>query len=66
MRSEDALVGTRVRIREDAGSPEPPGRHGKIVASYGSSGHAALDVLLDDGRTELFWFYQLEEAEKSA
>ena len=30
--------------------------------SFGSTDHPALDVRLENGRLELFWFYQLERA----
>ena len=33
---------------------------GTIEGSFGNPGHPALDVRLENGRRELFWFYQLD------
>lgn len=64
MESQEALPGTRVKISRDHRKPELRGMVGMILQSYGDPGHAALDVRLEDGRTELFWHYQLEKAER--
>ncbi|MGB3633283.1 MAG: hypothetical protein WA982_04535 [Rubrobacteraceae bacterium] len=59
-------IGTRVKVREDSGThPELRRQPGTIQASYGQPGYMALDVLLENGRSELFWQYQLEIAEES-
>ena len=37
-----------------------------VTAKRGHPEYLALDVLLEDGRTQLFWHYELEEtAEKT-
>lgn len=58
-------VGTRVRVREDSGThPELRRQLGTIKSGYGHPGYMALDVFLDNGRSALFWQYQLELVEK--
>jgi hypothetical protein len=64
MRSEDAWVGKRVRVSEDHRKASLRKREGTIVKRWGNPGHAALDVLLDDGALRLFWFHELEQAEE--
>jgi len=38
---------------------------GTIEHRFGQPKYLALDVLLDDGRSELFWPHGLESAEKA-
>jgi hypothetical protein len=66
MISEDALVGMRVRVRESLARADLRGIKGKIAGRWGSPHYVALDVLLDDGRTQLFWHYELEEIDELA
>jgi hypothetical protein len=55
-------IGARVKVREDCRCPaELRGMSGTVLASYGQPGYAAFDVLFDNGRTELFWQYELTE-----
>jgi hypothetical protein len=37
------------------------GQEGTIAKRWGDPAYSALDVDLDDGRSELFWHYELEE-----
>ena len=61
MRSEQAQIGTRVRVGEDSGlRSEWRGLTGTIRAKWGNPEYPALDVLLEDGRTQLFWHHELE------
>ena len=53
MISEKALIGMRVRVRESLPRSELRGRLGTIMERWGSPDYVALDVLLDDGRTQL-------------
>ncbi len=39
---------------------------GTIQKSYGAPEYLAVDVLLEDGQPELFWFHQLETANKKS
>lgn len=66
MLSEQAQVGKRVRVREGAlRRPTLPTSVGTIEKIWGDPNYVALDVLLDDGRSELFWHHELEEVDAS-
>jgi hypothetical protein len=60
--SEEALVGMRVRVRDSLQNVELRGLEGTITGRWGSPHYVALDVLLDDGHTQLFWHHELVEA----
>jgi hypothetical protein len=60
VQSHEARPGTAVRVRESYRKPELEGMSGIIEHCWGSPGHLALDVRLEDGRSELFWFHQLD------
>ena len=64
MRSEEARVGARVRVRETYRKPELRGLIGSIKQTYGDRAYRALEVQLEDGRSLLFWYYELEEPEQ--
>ena len=64
MKSEEALVGKRVRVREDHRKANLRGRRGTIVERWGNPSYAALDVLLDEGGWQLFWYHELEELDE--
>jgi hypothetical protein len=66
MMSEEALIGARVRVGESGWRSEWHGRTGTITAKWGNPEYLAFDVLLDDGRTQLFWYHELEEITKRA
>ena len=61
MTSEDALLGTRVEVREEHRVARFRKLRGTIRGRWGGSRHVAVDVLLDDGRMQLFWPLDLEE-----
>jgi hypothetical protein len=61
MLSEKAQIGNRVRIRADHRSTALRGMVGTIERRWDTPDYIALDVLLDDGRSELFWHHELEE-----
>ncbi len=61
MMSQEALIGMRVRVREDYRLAHLRGRRGTIKNRWGDPNYLALDVLLDDRRLELFWHHELEE-----
>ncbi len=54
--------GMRVRVVEDSRRPEFVGMLGTVKRSFGNPEYPALDVQLDNGRLELFWFHQLNTA----
>jgi hypothetical protein len=47
-------------VREGHWKSQFAGMHGTIQKCSGNSEHAAVDVLLEDGRSELFWLSNLE------
>jgi hypothetical protein len=62
IRSEEAQIGARVRVSEEYGwHSEWRGLRGTVKAKWGNPHYLALDVLLEDGRTQLFWHHELEE-----
>ena len=66
MLSEEARIGKRVRIRADHRSVPLRGLEGTIEKRWGNPAYVALDVMLDDGDSELFWYYELEEIAERA
>jgi hypothetical protein len=64
MRSEEAQVGKRVRIRNDHLTANLRGQEGTIARRWGNPYYTALDVLFDDGNWELFWFHELDEVDE--
>lgn len=61
MLSEEAQIGKRVRVRADHRMTPLRGLVGTIEKRWGDPSYTALDVLLDEGRSELFWHHELEE-----
>ena len=64
MLSEEALIGTRVRVSKSFLRTDLRGLEGTITGRWGSPGFLAFDVLLENGRSELFWHHELEEIEE--
>ena len=65
MEPHEALPGTAVRVMPDTRRTEFAGMWGTIEKSFGTTEHPALDVRLENGRLELFWFYQLDRASEA-
>ena len=61
MRSEEAQIGMRVRVSEALHRAELRGKVGMITRRWGDPHYVALDVLLDNGTSQLFWHHELEE-----
>jgi len=61
MRSEEAQIGKRVRVRTDYRKANLRAQEGTISKRWGDPAFTALDVLLDDGNWQLFWHHELEE-----
>jgi hypothetical protein len=56
-------IGMRVRVKRTYNSvPELQGQVGTINQRYGGVHHPAFKVWFEDGRSQLFWSHQLEEA----
>jgi len=65
MRSEDARIGARVRVGDSGLHSERRGLTGTVSQKWGNPEYLALDVQLEDGRTQLFWHHELEEISES-
>ena len=65
MQSNEALPGVVVRVREGQRRPQFAGMLGTITQTFGHPDYTAVDVLLEDGRAELFWHHQLDMAEEA-
>ena len=63
MQTQQARPGTMVRVREAYRKSELAGMRGIIKQRWGSPNYVALDVRLENGRSELFWIHQLEKAD---
>src|SRR5215212_1322428 len=61
MRSEEARIGAKVMVDEAGHGSEWRGLAGTIIGKWGHPEYLALDVLLDDGRTQLFWHHEVDE-----
>jgi hypothetical protein len=64
VRPEEAQIGKRARVRKDHRKAELRGREGTIAHRWGNPGQPALDVLLDDGHRQLFWYHELEPVDE--
>ncbi len=62
VQSQEARPGTAVRVKDSYRRPELEGMSGTIEQCWGSPEYLAVDVRLEDGRSELFWFHQLDTA----
>jgi hypothetical protein len=59
VQANEARRGTVVRVREGHWKSQFAGIRGTVQHLWGDSEHAAVDVLLADGRSELFWLSDL-------
>jgi hypothetical protein len=64
MKSEEAQIGKRVRVRNDHRKAELRGREGIIANRWGDPNYSAFDVLLDGSDWQLFWYHELEEVDE--
>ncbi len=61
MRTEEAFVGTQVRVRQEHRILERRGMVGNVVGRYGGAEYVAVDVRFPDGHHRLFQPSDLEE-----
>jgi hypothetical protein len=61
--AHEARPGMLVRVIEDRRRPAYEGKVDIVKGTFGNAHYPALDVQLEDGRMELFWYHQLEKAE---
>jgi hypothetical protein len=66
VRTEEARVGARVRVRPDYRKPQLRGAVGTIAKVWGAPNYAAVGVRFDDGRSELLWRHEVEEIREEA
>ena len=59
MQANEARRGTMVRVKEGHWKRQFAGMKGTVQHLWGNLEHAAVDVLLEDGRSELFWLADL-------
>lgn len=59
MQANEARRGTVVRVRDGHWKSQFAGMRATVQNLWGNSAHAAVDVLLEDGRSELFWLPDL-------
>ena len=55
-------ISMRVRVKRTYSMPERNGQVGTINQRYGGVHYPAFKVWFEDGRSELFWSHELEEA----
>ena len=55
-----------MRVGDSLVRGELKGKEGTIRRRWGAANCVALDVKLDDGRSQLFWHHELEEIEGDA
>jgi hypothetical protein len=64
MRSEEICTGLSVRVSSSSGSAQKQnGKVGTVVHIYGNPSYVAVDVAFDDGSSDLFWHYQVDNHE---
>ena len=66
MKVQEARPGVAVRVVDDVWRSEFGGMRGTVEHSWGHPTHPALDVRLENGRSELFWFHELEMVQEKA
>jgi hypothetical protein len=64
MKSEEAQLGKRVKLRKGHRTANLRAQEGTIAKIWGNPAYTALDVLLDDGDWQLFWYHELEEVDE--
>jgi len=64
MRSNEVQIGMLVQISERYRTVEYRGQTGVVQQRYGNVNYAAFDVQFGDGRSELFWHHEFEEAQE--
>jgi hypothetical protein len=61
----EARTGTTVRVKEGYRKRDLVGMRGTVQKCWGNPDYLAVDIELEDGRSELLWFHQLEVLEGS-
>jgi hypothetical protein len=61
LKSYEAYTGITVQVKEKHWKSKFDGMRGTVEHKWGHPDHPALDVRLENGRLELFWFHELEK-----
>jgi hypothetical protein len=64
MELQEARSGTLVRVKEGYRKTDLVGKRGTVRKCWGHPDYSAVDIELEDGRSELVWFHQLEVVEQ--
>ena len=64
LQAYEARRGEVVQVRHGHWKDEFAGMRGTIQERWGNSEHAAVEVLLEDGSSELFWLADLSEVDE--
>ena len=64
MRSQDVQLGMLVRVSKRHSNLDYRGQTGVVQQRYGNVHYAAFDIQFLDGRSELFWHHELDEAKQ--
>ena len=64
MKSEEARVGARVRVRPGYRKSGLWGTLGTIAKVWGAPHYVVVEVRLDGGRSELLWCHEVEVTRK--
>lgn len=60
MESHEARLGIAVQVKPGHWKSRFNGLRGTVEHVWGHPDYPALDVRLDNGRSELFWFHELD------
>ena len=61
LQSHEARKGITVRVKEGHWKSKFGGMRGTVEQRWGAPEYPALDVRLENGRLELFWFHELDK-----
>ena len=64
MEPHEARTGMPVRVREGYRKHNLVGMRGTVRECWGHPSYSAVDIELEDGRSELLWFHQLDVVEQ--
>jgi hypothetical protein len=64
LQAYEARRGKVVQVRNGHWKDEFAGMRGTVQERWGDSEHAVVEVLLEDGRSELFWLPDLSEVDE--
>jgi hypothetical protein len=66
MQWHEVRPGMKVRVKEGHWKSQYDGMSGTVERWWGHPDHPALDVRLENGRLELFWFHELDKVQGEA